>query len=125
MKEFVKYDYYLQLMIIITGTLISILEVERWGLMGFYFIVGIPQLISFLIRLFFLSKKSVAYIIYGVVIIPVWISLLVLYQFNPNKDISIFFGYILIGALLYSPVMAIMYVCDCYKIYESYKTHEL
>jgi len=84
MKTFTKYDYYIQLFFIIVGPQAFIFG----GLSGFvlfYFIVGIPQLIGFLIKLFF--------------------------------------GYVLMISLLYSPVMAAAYVYDCYKMYEPYKYH--
>ncbi|UKB81114.1 hypothetical protein [Chryseobacterium sp. MEBOG07] len=119
MKTFTKYDYYIQLFFIIIGPQAFIIG----GLSGFilfYFIVGIPQLISFLIKLFLGTKKSVSYIMYGIVIVPVWIIVMILFT---EKNLNDFFGYALMAALLYSPVMAVVYVYDCYNTYEPYKHH--
>ncbi|GEN66424.1 MULTISPECIES: hypothetical protein [Chryseobacterium] len=121
MKEFTKNDYYIQVFFIIAGIVISIAGMNYWGFMAFYFVVGISQLISFLIRLFIKSKKTMAYIIYGIAILPVWISLLMIVLLSHDNSSTNFFGYILIGALLYSPVMAGLYVYDCYKTYQFYK----
>ncbi|MDW9382427.1 hypothetical protein [Chryseobacterium sp. JV558] len=117
MKTFAKYDYYIQLFFIIIGPMTFIFG-GLSGLILFYFIVGIPQLISFLIKLFLGTKKSLLYIAYSIVIIPVWIIVTMLYM---EKHINDFFGYILMASLLYSPVMAAAYVYDCYNTYESYK----
>lgn len=119
MKTFTKYDYYIQLFFIIVGPQAFIFG----GLSGFvlfYFIVGIPQLIGFLIKLFLGTKKSVLYVAYGIVIVPIWIIVTVLLI---EKNINDFFGYVLMISLLYSPVMAAAYVYDCYKMYEPYKHH--
>lgn len=121
MKEFTRNDYYIQVFLIIAGIVISIVGMNYWGFMAFYFVVGIPQLISFLIRLFIISGKSTGYIIYGIAIIPVWVSMLMITICKQNNDITNFFGYILIAALLYSPLMALLYVYDSYKIYQFYK----
>ncbi|WNI38234.1 hypothetical protein [Chryseobacterium sp. SG20098] len=118
MKTFAKYDYYIQLFFTIIGPQAFIFG----GLSGFvlfYFIVGIPQLVSFLIKLFFKTKKSALYIAYGIVIVPVWIIVTILFT---EKHINDFFGYVLMVALLYSPVMAAAYVYDCYTTYEPYKS---
>ncbi|RLJ33199.1 hypothetical protein CLU97_2675 [Chryseobacterium sp. 7] len=118
MKAFVKYDYYVQLFFIIIGPQ-AFTFAGLSGFVLFYFIVGIPQLISFLIKLFLGKKKSVFYIAYGIVIIPIWIIVTVLFI---EKNINDFFGYILMASLLYSPVMAAAYVYDCYSTYESYQS---
>ncbi|WP_131368669.1 hypothetical protein [Chryseobacterium luteum] len=106
MKTFTKYDFYIQLLFLAAGVLAAVSE----GILFFYFIVGIPQLISFIIRVFQKNKKTVGYIIYGIFIIPVWISLLMIFLFKHNHDVTDFFGSILMLSLFYSLIMAIIYV---------------
>lgn len=122
MKNFAKNDYYIQLCVLIAG-LFSILIgiILGYGAFLFYFIVGIPQLISFCIKAFRHTKKSLSYIVYGIFIIPVWVSWMVILGFSNNNDITIFFGYILIAAAFYSPFLAIFYVYDAYELYQSEK----
>lgn len=108
MKAFAKYDFYIQLLFFGAAVLAALSA----GILYFYFVTGIPQLISFAIRAFQKGKKSIRYIIYGIFIIPVWISLLIVYIFKNNHDIINFFGYILILSLFYSPILALFYVFD-------------
>jgi len=120
MKTFAKNDYYIQLSFLLIGLILTLLDITifKKGLVFlFYFIVGIPQLISFVIRAFQETKKSLRYVVYGVFIIPVWISWLIILGFNTNNDITNFFGVILIASVFYSPVLAIVYVYDIYKLY--------
>lgn len=122
MKTFVKNDFYIQLCCLIIGLLsICIGFIEGYGALLFYFVVGIPQLISFLLKIFQKRKKSVPYIIYGIFIIPVWVSILFIFIFKNNNTVTNFFGYILIAALIYSPFLAFLYVYDNYKAYQSSK----
>ncbi len=121
MKELAEKDYYIQIFFIIAGIIVSVVGFQTWGSMAFYFVVGVPQLISFLIKLFIKIKKSVIYIIYGVTIVPVWISMLIVTLSEPNNDIVNFFGCILIGALIYSPILSILYVYECHNLYKSLK----
>jgi len=76
MKTFAKYDFYIQLLILIIG-IISIFTIDNSFIEGlsFYFIVGISQLISYIMKLFFKGEKSVLFIVYGIFIIPIWIFL--------------------------------------------------
>ncbi|HCA07736.1 hypothetical protein [Chryseobacterium sp.] len=113
MKTFVKIDFYSQLFFLGVGALAALSE----GILFFYFIVGIPQLISFLIRLFLPIKKSVFYIIYGILIIPVWVSILSAYT---DYNISQFLDPILLASLFYSPVMAAIYIYDYNRVCKSY-----
>ncbi|MGN7756909.1 MULTISPECIES: hypothetical protein [Chryseobacterium] len=118
MKTFAAYDFYIQLAILIAGIII-----ESIGIFGgaFYFVVGIPQLVSFLIRVLQPGKKSLLYIIYGILILPVWISLLLVFGLKVHPDITEMLLMILIGALFYSPVMAVIYIYDNYRTYKSYQ----
>ena len=108
MKTFMKYDFYIQLFFFGAAVLTAL----ALGILYFYFIAGIPQLISFVIRAFQKGKKSIRYIIYGIFIIPVWISLFIVFLFKDNHDIVNFFGYILILSLFYSPILSLFYVFD-------------
>lgn len=87
----------------------------------FYYVTGGAQLISFLIRLFLPIKKSVFYIIYGLLIVPVWISMLLIYSSDADYNISHALMPVLIAALFYSPVMAVVYIYDNYRVYKSYE----
>ncbi|MDQ0595137.1 hypothetical protein QFZ37_003506 [Chryseobacterium ginsenosidimutans] len=122
MKTFAKNDYYIQFYILIAGLVSIIIGLELgYGIFLFYFVVGIPQLISFFIRAFQETKKSLRYIIYGFFIMPVWISWLAVLGFNNNNDVTNFFGYILVASVFYSPLLAILYVYDTYRVYKSQK----
>ncbi|MCW3162543.1 hypothetical protein [Chryseobacterium oryctis] len=120
MKKFIKYDYYAQLLFLIIGIVVAIVGGSNgWGILLFYFIVGIPQLISFLIKLFLKIPKSTSYIIYGIFILPVWLSFTVIIAFKQYNDITNFFGLIILAAFFYSPLLAIMYVYENYYSYKS------
>ncbi|MBO6186517.1 MAG: hypothetical protein J6O88_17815 [Chryseobacterium sp.] len=117
MKTFFENQYYLQLFFLIIGILSAIVGCFLgFGIMLFYLIVGIPQLISFSIRAFKKDEKSIIYIIYGIFILPVWIILLIFFSFRNEFIGANFLGTILIISLIYSPIMAIFYVYDAYKI---------
>ncbi|MGE8556588.1 MAG: hypothetical protein ACN6OB_21915 [Chryseobacterium jejuense] len=119
MKEFAKNDYYIQTFFVIVGIAASAIGFQTWAVLAFYFIAGVSQLISFLLRLFINKRKSTLYIVYGITILPVWISLLVIILLKQNNDLTDFFGFILFSALFYSPVMALLYVYDTYNQYKN------
>lgn len=121
MKTSIKNDFYIQLLFLVIGLILVFLGIvvfENATVFLFYFVVGIPQLISFISRAFQKTKKSWLFIVYGIFIVPVWISWLIILAFNNNNDVTNFFGYILIASVFYSPVLAILYIIDCYKTYE-------
>lgn len=125
MKTFIKNDFYIQVYFLVGGLVSIFVGISvGWGIMPFYFVVGIPQLISFLIKIFQKRKKTINYIIYGLFIMPVWISLLIMFIFKNNHEVTNFFGTILIASLLYSPFLAILYVYDNYKLYQSLNQHK-
>jgi hypothetical protein len=122
MKTFAKNDFYIQFYVLIAGLVSIIIGIGLgYGIFLFYFIVGIPQLISFLIKAFQEKEKSLTYIIYGFFIMPVWVSWLAVLGFNNINDVTNFFGYILIASVFYSLILAIVYVYDSYKLYKSQK----
>lgn len=124
MKTFAKNDFYIQLSFLVIGLItvfLGIVVFENATVFLSYFIVGIPQLISFIIRAFQEIKKSWLYIVYGILIIPVWISWLIILAFNNNNEVTNFFGYILITSIFYSPFLAVVYVYDAYEFYKSQK----
>ncbi len=120
MKKFIRYDYYIQLFFLILGPLVCITE-GLSGLILFYFIIGIPQLISYLIRLFLSIKKTPFNYVYGILIIPVWISVLLIAIFKIGNDITEIPSIIMMMAIFYSPVLAVFYVYECYSMYKSLK----
>jgi len=121
MKTFTKIDYFVQILALIVGFLSIINGFQDMGALRFYFIVGGSQLISFLIRLFLKEKKTPGYITYGIFILPVWIILLVFFLMGPFKYPA-FLLYLLMSSLIYSPVMAVIYIYYCYKKYQFYNS---
>lgn len=116
MKTFLKNDFYFQLFFLIAGVFSAIIGCFfDFGIMLFYFVVGIPQLISFSIRAFNKDRKSIIYITYGIFILPVWMSLLIIFGLQNEYGITNFLGTILIISLIYSPVIAMFYVYDAYE----------
>lgn len=124
MKTFAKNDFYFQLTIfvIISITIIISLLIGNEKLIWlFYFGVGISQLISYLIRCTYSYKKSLIFKIYGCLILPVFLSLILLVISGSMDDICAIFMIIPLFSLYYSPVLAIIYVYDIYQIYQSQK----
>jgi len=124
MKTFAKNDYYIQLLFFLIGLILALLDltiIKKGFVFLFYFIVGIPQLISFCIKAFQETRKSLGYIVYGFFIIPVWASWLVVLVPNSNNDSVNLFGYILMASVFYSPILAIVYVYDSYIFFKSQK----
>jgi len=123
MKRFFKIDYYVQ-----AFTLISILILlpfiytitPRYFLL-LYFIAGMIQLFSYVLRLTMRYRKSILFKLYGWSILPVWAALFTgWYGYVQNSDFIICLClFILIAALFYSPVMAILYVLDCRRVYKA------
>lgn len=62
MKTFIKNDFYIQVYFLVGGLLSIFVGISvGWGIMPFYFVVGIPQLISFLFKIFQKRKKSTSF----------------------------------------------------------------
>ncbi|KQT18591.1 hypothetical protein ASG31_07710 [Chryseobacterium sp. Leaf404] len=116
MNNSLKLDYYTQLFFLIAGIISAVIGCFfDFGFMLFYFVVGIPQLLSFTVRAFQKENKSVVYIVYGIFILPVWLSLLIVFGLNNEYGIANFLGYVLIISLVYSPVLSFFYVYDLYQ----------
>ncbi|WP_292010647.1 hypothetical protein [Chryseobacterium sp.] len=118
MKTFFKCDFYIQLILLLVISCVVLIDLNtRNGdlLILFYFGVGIPQLISYLIRLSHSGNKSLLFKIYGLFIIPVYPSFLGLVLFGNTDVISMICLIFPILAFFYSPVMAVLYVIDCYR----------
>ncbi|PXW16295.1 MULTISPECIES: hypothetical protein [Chryseobacterium] len=121
MKTFLKYDYFIQLIILIVCIVGAVMHYKDWKFIEFYYGVGGAQLISYLIRLFFKLKQTSEFRVYGLTIMPVWICLLLVDQKIYNEFTMALIGIFLLLSLLYTPIMAILYVYDCYNSYEPYK----
>ncbi|MEJ5049665.1 hypothetical protein WH221_07480 [Chryseobacterium culicis] len=122
MKTFVKYDYFIQLVTLIVCIVGAVMEYKDWKFIEFYFAVGGVQLVSYLIRLFLQLKQSSDFRVYGLTIMPVWICLLLVDQKIYNEFTMALMGIFLLISLFYTPMMAILYVYDCYNTYEPYKS---
>jgi hypothetical protein len=121
MKTFAKYDYYIQFFFLVIGPQFFIIGgLSGWIL--FYFIVGIPQLISFLIKIFLKTQKTPMYFIYGLFILPVWISILLKRTVELGIYESNILENIILLAFFYSPFLAALYVYENYKVYKSLKS---
>ncbi|KFF19130.1 hypothetical protein [Chryseobacterium sp. JM1] len=118
MRTFVIIDFYIQLIMLMIGMVLA--GFGGYNFLLFYYVTGGAQLISFLIRLFLPIKKSVFYIIYGILIIPVWTSVLLKYTSGADYDVSQILMSVLFASLFYSPVMAMIYIYDYYNVYKSY-----
>lgn len=123
MENYLKYDFYIQLFFFTAGVLTECIgySIEGKTLGIFYFLVGVPQLISFFIRAFRETKKSIAYCVYGLFIIPVWFSLLLAFAIKGDFIMNEILVFILFSSLLYSPVLAFVYVYDSYRFYRLYR----
>lgn len=120
MKKFVKYDLYVQLFFLIVGCLVTI--IKGWdGWILFYFIVGIPQLISFFVKIFLKIRISSLFLIYGVTIVPVWISIVILKIVGSDYQVTGIPVCIVMMAFFYSPFMALLYVFESHNLYKSLK----
>lgn len=120
MKKFIKYDYYLQIFFLILGPQAFILGGFS-GLILFYLIIGIPQLISYFIRFFLSIKKTPFFYMYGILIIPVWVSVVLVIIFKMGNTITEIPSMIMMMACFYSPILALLYVDEYGKIYRSLK----
>lgn len=123
MKTFFKYDFYFQCIIFI-AYIIGWLIIEHYDLisenyfLSFYHIIGGAQILSYLIRFGLKYPKNLMYILYGILIIPVW--LIYLYDIQIERVGGIFF-YILFSGFFYSPLLAISYIIYTYINYKSQK----
>lgn len=123
MKRFFKIDAYLQLPIsILALILLPVALFSGKSLLPYiYFGTGLIQLCSFLIRLFLNYPKSRLYKLYGGLIMPVWIVIL-LFLIDPANP-GMLYGMIIliymIAALFFSPMIAIAYALDCWRVYKA------
>jgi len=121
MKTFLKIDYYLQMAVffgyIIIGLLYGIIKNDLFPVWFiFYFAVGGFQLVSYLIKIFMGFWTDLFMIMYGVMILPIWIFFL-LNEFNIHINVFSFIpGY----GILASPFLAVAYIFYCRDKSKSY-----
>ena len=132
MKIFFKIDFYLQVLIFIGMVSYLIFEYITANflknLFYFYYIVGGFQIFSFFIRIFLKYKKSKSYKIYGILLIPVWITLLLsIFLQWKNIDLGIFnqmgviFYLMLYSAFFYAPILSMIYIYDIKQNIKNYE----
>ena len=132
MKIFFKIDFYLQVLIFIGMVSYLIFEYITANflknLFYFYYIVGGFQIFSFFIRIFLKYKKSKSYKIYGILLIPVWITLLLsIFLQGKNIDLGIFnqmgviFYLMLYSAFFYAPILSMIYIYDIKQNIKNYE----
>lgn len=114
MKTFLKIDYYVQITVffgyIIFALINSLLQngfAQVW--FKFYFVVGGFQLISYLLRIIVGCWTDLFMKVYGIMILPIWLVLLLEKCYITIDALFIipFYG------LLTSPVMAFFYLLYC------------
>ncbi len=114
MKTFLKIDYYLQLAVffgyITIGFVYGLIKDDLFAVWFiFYFVVGGFQLVSYLIKILIGFWTDLFIKIYGVLILPIWIVLL-LDRLSFPTDI---FAFIPVYGLFTSPFLAIAYLLYC------------
>lgn len=122
MTNFFKYDFYVQLIVfIITSSvvLIGLINNNEKIIYLFYFIVGISQSISYLVRYFYVYNKSLLFKVYGYLILPIFPSILGLAVFGSINFIAFIFIVIIVLSFFYSPIMAILYLVDSYLVFKN------
>ena len=123
MKTFFKYDFYFQTIIFI-AYIVGWFIIEHCDLffenyfLLFYHLIGGVQLLSYLIRFGLKYPKNLMYILYGILIIPVW--LIYLYNIQIERVDGLPY-YILFSGFFYSPLLAISYIIYTYITYKSQK----
>lgn len=121
MKTILKYDYFLQLTVLILSVSwlsVDLIFLKGYNFFWFYPLVGLTQLFSFIVRLFIPYKKTSLFILYGIIIMPVWIAIFLVLAFNLQEAVVSPMLLLMIAALFLSPPMAILYVLDCRAVYK-------
>lgn len=119
MKTFIICDFYLQILFLISGIVSAFTCESYFQGIPFYFIVGFPQLISYIIKLFLDVERSSISFIYGFFIIPIWICLTLNMFFGEySHELNNILMIVPFYGLFYSPILAILYIIYCYKLYK-------
>lgn len=132
MKTFFKIDVIVQQLVfgIMIFYLIFSYQHNSFGdkIFYFYYVVGGFQLVSFLIRFILNYKKSLIFKIYGILLIPVWITLFlsgILQGENINlgelSKIAGIFWFLLYASFFYAPVLSVLYIFDILKTLKNYE----
>lgn len=123
MKAFFKIDAWLQMPLSIIALILLPVAVflDQELLVYIYLITGLAQLCSFLIRLMLPYPKSTLFKLYGWLMMPVWIVLLLamLNTPNPGWPLGMLVLLYMIAALFFSPLLAIAYALDCRSVYKA------
>lgn len=114
MKVFLKIDYFLQVTMffgyIFWGIVYKIIENDLFSVwFNFYFVVGGFQLISYLIKILMGFWTDLFMKIYGILILPIWIVLLL----NECKIYIDLIDGIPFYGMFSSPFLAIAYLFYC------------
>jgi hypothetical protein len=123
MKRFFKTDFYIQACTVICAVMllpVVYLYASNYLLL-LYLAVGLIQLISYLIRLSMHYKKTPLFRLYGIFMIPVWLALLmgITALSLQSESLTTICLWVLLAALFFSPIMAIIYALDCRKVYKA------
>lgn len=136
MKKFLQIDFWVQLIVlIVTLSYIALNSIENNELNSyiyyFYFIVGISQFISFIIRLFLNYKKSFIFVAYGILVSPIWLILILFYLFKENMNnvlsdnLTTGILSFLIISLFYTPILSLIYIGEIFSTYKFYEKPNL
>lgn len=114
MKTFLKIDFHLQIIIFFGYLVTAFIKITiktdlflPWFM--FYFIVGGFQLVSYMIRICIGFWKDLFFKIYGFIILPIWLYLLLSIL---NFPLDLLFFIPVVGIFI-SPIMAIAYLFYC------------
>lgn len=96
MKTILKFDYYWQTSLILLMVVYTVFDFTVQSgshLLYYHFVVGISQLVSFVMRIYFLGAKGKFITVYGFLVIPVWFALIASQINFPFDDIRAGFLY--------------------------------
>ena len=123
MKTFFKIDAWLQMPLCIIALILLpvALFLNQKLITYIYLVTGLVQLCSFLIRLMLPYPKSKLYKLYGWLMMPVWIMLLLfmLNTANVGWPLGLLVLIYMVAALFFSPIIAIAYAQDCWSVYKA------
>lgn len=123
MKTFFKIDAWLQMPLSIIALILLpvALFLDQELLIYIYLVTGLVQLCSFLIRLMLPYPKSKLFKLYGWLMMPVWLVLLLfmLNATNVGWPLGMLVLLYMAAAVFFSPILAIAYAQDCWRVYKA------
>jgi hypothetical protein len=123
MKQFFKVDAYIQVIVCILMIILMPIAFffDTKFVIYVYLGTGLIQLCSYLVRLFLPYPKARLYKLYAWLMMPVWfiILLFALKTTGVGWIIGMIAIIYMVAALFFSPVLAIAYSQDCWRVYKA------